>query len=131
MILALFLKGFEQDIREELTTGQGLAINELAIQICNVRDLPDELDEYVKPAIEDQECAVTRPSDPFDNNAPTIVICREDIANRWTAGKRGGGSMQVLIGLTLIEIAYRIFRGEVDLESLHPKIVGLVRQTMS
>ncbi len=131
MILTLFLKGFEQNIREEFTTSQGLAIDELAIQICNTRDLPRDIDNYFKPAVEDQVCVVTRPTDPSDRNVPTIVICREDIASRWVAGRRGGGSMQTLIGMSLNEIAYRLFGGEVDLESLRPKIVGLVRKTMS
>lgn len=128
MILALFLKGFEHDIRDELTTAQGLACDELAIQICNTRDLPGGMDKYIKPAVEDQVCAVTRPTDPADTTTPTIIICRDDIASCWKAGHRKGGNMQLLVGLSLVEIAYRLFKGEVDLESLRPKIVGIVRK---
>jgi len=131
MILAVFLKGFEQDIREELTTAQGIATREIAIQVCNTRDLPDGMEKYIRPIVDDQVCAVTRTTDPTDKTTPTIVICREDIGSQWNAGMRGGGSVQLLIGLTLVEIVYRLFGGEVDLESLRPKIAGLVRKTLS
>jgi tetratricopeptide (TPR) repeat protein len=131
MLLVLFLKGFEQSIREELTTAQQFPINELTIQILNTRSLPRDMDKYFKPAIEDEVCVVTRPTALAAQNVPTIVICREDIASNWKAGKRDGGSMQMLIGLTLTEIVYRLFEREVALESLRPKIVELVRKTMS
>ena len=131
MILALFLKGFEDKIREEITTAQGMATNELYINICNIRDVPKDIEGFMKPALESQVCAVTRPSNPLDSTAPTVVVCREDIANNWAPGHRGGGSMQILIGLTLVEIVYRLFAGEVDLDSLNPKIVELVRETTS
>lgn len=131
MILALFLKGFESDIRGELATAQGLAIHELAIQIFNTRNMPEHMLKHIDSAIEDQECIVTRTTDPSDKTTPTIVVCREDIASHWNAGKNHGGSMQSLIGLTLVEIVYRLFGGEVDLDSLRPKIVELVRKTLS
>jgi tetratricopeptide (TPR) repeat protein len=74
---------------------------------------------------------ITRVTDINDTQVPTVVFCRDDIADHWEAGKRGGGAMQILLGLTLMEIAYRILGGEVDLEVLRPKIVRIVRQTIS
>lgn len=131
MILALFLKGFEVEIREELTTGVRVACDEIPIQICNTRDLPDGFEKYLGPSVKSDVCAVTRPTDMADTVVPTIVICRDDIAENWGAGKRKGSAMQMLVGISLAEIAYRLFKGEVDMETLRPKIVGIVRRTIS
>ncbi len=131
MILAVFLKGFEQDIRDELFTAEGIATSEINVQIFNTRDLPQIIEKQIDSTLDDQVCVVTRPTNPTDKTTPTIVICRDDIASNWSAGMRGSGSMQILIGYTLVELVYRLFGGEVDLESLRPKIVGLVRKTLS
>lgn len=127
-LLVLFLKGFEDTIREIVPRVQQMP-EELTILVVNVLEIPPDLKQYL-PSDWDHPCAVTRPTRPGDA-VPTIVFCAGDIAQKWQAGVGTGNALQVLLGLTLVEVLYQLLRGEVDMETLRPKILAVVSDTIS
>jgi hypothetical protein len=131
MFLVLFLKGFEQEIQQDVILSSMLPQNELAIGVIRL----DEFREMIDASMEfspQLPCAVTRPANPKDpQRVPTYVICREDISTRWHAGQKRGSALQSLFGMTLLEIVYQLFEGTVDMESLWPSIVSVVRRSIS
>ena len=131
MFLALFLKGFENQIRENILSGMVPARREMAISLGSYAEMPNDLQEILAPHLDDTFCAVTRPSDIADDQLPTFVCCREDIGDEWGVSSGKGGSLQVLLGYTILEIIYAMLHGEVELETLKPKIVSVVRETIS
>jgi tetratricopeptide (TPR) repeat protein len=131
MILALFLKGFEKDIEYQFASDEGFFCNEISIQICSASELTGTTEEMIRPALRDAPCTVSSLSDISDLETPTIIFCREDIAESWEAGTGKGSSIQLLIGLTLTEIAYRLLGGEVERETLRPKVLEILRKTVS
>lgn len=131
MFLALFLKGFEQEIQQSIILSPVLPQNEIAITVISLSehkqlisestDIPDGL-----------PCVVTRPTNPKDpSRVPTHVIYRDDISSKWHAGQRRGSELQSLFGMTLLEIVYQLFEGAVDLKSIQPSIVSVVRRSIS
>lgn len=131
MFIAFFLKLFEGRIREEIFSGMIPVRRELSIAICNYDEIPRDLQPYVEDHIAEKVCAVSRPTDIKDDSVPTMVWCRADIGDDWGVGSGKGGSMQTLLGYVMLEVAYSLLHGEVELETLSPKIVSVVRHTIS
>ncbi len=134
LALAVFLKAFEKELSEELVPRP--AIDELQIQICNFVDIPEDLrrtlnSEFdVETILEDQGCVVTRPSDVSDAT-PTLVMVSPKFLDEAKFGVGVGGSIQILFGLAIIEIVFQLLKGEVDFEQIRPKVISLVRRTLS
>lgn len=137
LVLALLLKGLEREIQTELLLVERVPRSEVSIQMVNV----DELVRQIGPTLLTraglelpmrEACSVTRASQPIsEGQIPLITICRGDLADGWQPGYRKGGSLQVLLGLVLIEFVHFLFGGDVDLETIRPKIVSVVQKTMS
>jgi hypothetical protein len=131
--LAIFLKAFESEIGAIIGTTE---VNELSLQMANFDDMPEDLKSAsrelldLEDTLKSQTCAVSR-TDDFSGETPTIVFLGGAFLEEATTGEGVGGSMQALFGLTLIEIIYRCFGGQVNHEEIRPKIVTLVRQTIS
>lgn len=131
MFLALFLKGFEHEIQQDIILSSTLPQNELAIGVIRLDEFREMIDSSMDFSPE-LPCSVSRPTNPKDpQRVPTFVICREDISNRWHAGQKRGSALQTLFGLTLLEVVYQLFEGAVDMESLRPSIVSVVRRSIS
>ncbi len=130
--LALFLKGFEADLSRDLLGGIAL-LSELTIMVAFVEKMPEDLKHSVLPHLVDVPCCVTRltPGPDDDSAVPTSVFLSKDYMIGLTVGAGRGGSFQALVGLTLNEVVYRLLRGTVDLETLRPKLVRLVRRSIS
>jgi len=129
-LLALFFKGFERSIAEILAVPQ-IPRQELDIHVCNIESMPSDMRPYFPPNF--TTCAVTRPTQPPKEGGyvPTFVVCHEDIGRQWRAGTGSVSAVQLLLGETLVEVAYQLLKGDVDLDVLKPKIVGIVRKTVS
>jgi len=131
--IAQFLKAFESEIGALVGMADTV---ELSLEIAAFDELPDDFQREVEDRLglvdmlSRQGCAVSRPTD-FSDNVPTYVFLGSTFLEEATTGEGAGGSMQALLGLTLIEIVYRCFRGEVDDAEIRPKIVSLVKQTVS
>jgi tetratricopeptide (TPR) repeat protein len=129
-LLSLFFKGFEQSIAEMLSVPE-IPRRELDIYIGNIDSIPPNMLSYFPASF--NTCVVTRPShsSPDSDHVPTFVVCSPDLAKKWEVGTGSGSAVQILIGKVLIEVVYQLLKGEVDLDVLEPKIVEIVRKTVS
>lgn len=59
------------------------------------------------------------------------IFSRIKLLQRAVAGEGVSGSMQRLFGLTLVELIYQFLRSQVNEDEIRPKIVSLVRETIS
>lgn len=132
--LSLFMKAFEDELRDQLVAAP--SIEELVIQVASYDAMPSDLRESMdrtmrtRDVLAEQSCAVTRPTS-FGENSPTFVILGPRFLEKLTFGEGTGGSLQELLGMTLVEVVFQLLRGEVDMEQIRPKVVSLVRRTLS
>jgi len=133
-LLVLFLKGFEDEIQRQVILASNVRVREVAVSVMDVSTFRDHVTrdpKFVLPT-EEHPCAVSRPTNPkARDKVPTIVICRDDISRHWHAGRREGSAVQILFGLTLVEIVWQLFEGEIELDALHPRVVSVVRKSIS
>lgn len=130
--LALFLKAFERAIREIIGKTD---IFELPVQIADYSLMAEDLKEtttrlFDLPRVLDEQSAAATRTDDF-GSAPVFVFLHPDFLQRASAGEGVSGSMQSFLGLTLVELLYQFFKGEVNHDEIRPKIVSLVRETIS
>lgn len=131
--LAMFIKAFENELYRELIGGPPL-IDELSIQVASYEEMPADLRRAISPdvdlrtALEDQTSAVSRPVN-FNGSIPTVVFLSPSFLEKVSFGEERGASLQLLFGLTLMEIAFQLLRGEVEADTLKPKLLSLVRKT--
>jgi hypothetical protein len=132
LLLALFLKGFEAELSRELFQGVTL-MPELTIMVADATCMPQDLRPFVADALKNAPCVVTRPTNLVEDkpDLPTNVFLSETFISELVIGEGRGGALQVLFGFTLIEVAYRLLRGTVDPDALSPKVVKLVRHSVS
>lgn len=131
MFIAFFLKGFEEKIVSEILVGVTPTRRELNVMVANIAEMPEDIRSFVSPHLNGNFCAVTRPTSPDDDTAPTLVSCEEHIGDNWGVGEGRGGALQSILGLTLLELVYSMAHGEIELETLKPKIVSVIRETIS
>ena len=131
--LAMFIKAFEEDLAKDLI-GSEASLDELLIQIGTFNEMPDDLRQMasqtlgIDKILADQSVTVSRPTD-FKENSPTFVFLGSSFLSDISMGGVGGSnSLQLLFGLTLIELTYQLLRGEVDIDTIRPKVVSLVRR---
>jgi hypothetical protein len=131
-LLALFLKGFEEDMGGDLLRGVSVA-DEVAITVADIREAPQDLKPFIEGSLENRPCAVSRPVDVHrdDLGVPTAVFLADSFMAEIEVGEGKGGALQALLGLSVIEIAFRLMHGSIDIEALQPKAVKLVRQSIS
>jgi hypothetical protein len=131
--LAMFIKAFEEDLAKDLI-GNETSLDELLIQIGAFNEMPNDLRQMASltlgldEVLANQSVTVSRPTD-FNENSPTFVFLGSSFLGDISMGSVGGGnSLQLLFGLTLVEITYQLLRGEVDIDTIRPKVVSLVRR---
>jgi len=133
--LAMFIKGFEVELGRELIGG-GSAVDELTIFICHIDHLPEDMrrlgDQNLRLTEElaGQPCVVSRPTH-FEQAAPTVVFLSPTFLDAIAFGEGRGGSLQMLFGLTLVEVTFQLLRGQVEMEAIRPKVISLVGRTLS
>lgn len=131
--LAVFLKAFESEISE--IVGNARAI-ELDIQVARYDEMPDDLRAMseqmfsLSETLEEQHAAATR-TDDFSGDTPTMVFLHPEFLDRVVAGTGAAGSLQYLFAMTLSEILHQCFEGQVDLDQIRPKMMRLVKDTIS
>jgi tetratricopeptide (TPR) repeat protein len=132
LLLALFLKGFETELARDLFQGVRIG-SELSIMIGESSSLPEDIQKHVNKSLKDRSCVVSRPNNIHDDSPdlPTNVFLSDSFLDELIVGKGRGGALQLLLGMTLIEVSFRLLRGAVDLDVLTPKVVQLVRRSIS
>ena len=131
-MLMLFLKGFEAEIQERIIETGTISRREIQIYVANAEHLPDSVTAFVQPHLKDTFCTVTRPTYPGDLDVVPTVVCFRPGITRMDKRQHGEASeLPVLFGETLLEVVFQLFKGEIEVEVLTPKIVRLVRQNVS
>ena len=132
LALALFMKAFERELAQDLIGGEA-ASDELLIHIATFSQMPDDLRRLaseqldLEAILKEQPCVVTRPT-RFHENSPTLVFLSDTFLADVSFGETEGHSLQVLFGLTIVEVTFQLLRGEVEAETIRPKVVSLVRR---
>jgi tetratricopeptide (TPR) repeat protein len=132
LLIALFLKGFEGEMAADIFAGIPLR-SELVLAITDIKSAPQEVQDEVRPSLGDRPCQVSRPTDmeSDDGSMPTYIFLSTGFSSNVKVGEGKGGPMQILFGFVIAEVAYRLMRGQVDLEVITPKLVELVRRSTS
>ncbi|WP_437634660.1 DUF4062 domain-containing protein [Sorangium sp. So ce854] len=133
-LFVLFLKGFQDEIQRQVVLASSLSRREIAVDVMGVATFREHVtkDPQFRLPDGDAPCVVSRPTNPKDpQRVPTVVVCRDDISRHWHAGQRRGSAIQVLFGLTLVEIVWQLFEGQIDMEVLRPRIVSVVQKSIS
>lgn len=130
LCLAVFLKAFERDMRGFV--GAPLT-REVWLQVASFNEMPDDLKSRIEEMgapVEKNQVIVTRPTD-FSSVMPTFIVLGEEFLAQAALGEGLSGTIQLLLGLTTTELVYQLFRGEVNGDEIRPKIVSMVRRTLS
>jgi tetratricopeptide (TPR) repeat protein len=126
LVVAALCWAFQDQLYSRLLLGIPLARSEAAFNVSAVGILPEHLRETLRF---EGPCSVSRATNPkSDEQVPIVVLYKEhELTNLRTDGQ-GAGAVQSLSGGVLIELVYHLLKGEVDFESLGPKVVSLVRE---
>ena len=62
--------------------------------------------------------------------APVVGDRRGPITSDWLVGTGRGNSGQVLFAQLLVELVYHLFEGEIEMDTLNPKIFSLIKKTV-
>jgi tetratricopeptide (TPR) repeat protein len=131
-LIILFLKGFETQVKERIVGTEAISQREVRIIVGSSVSVPSDVAPHVTPDLVDSPFVVTRPTSfQADETIPTIVFFREGITKEWMPGSGKGSSMQGILATALLELVFQCFRGEIELEVLRPKVVNLMRHTVS
>jgi|GEM_PF-7008833 NB-ARC domain. len=131
-LLVIFFKGFGRLIQSEIVGDTSLIRRELVISVGNERHIPDSIRRFLEPSLKDSDSCVSRPTDPKQEQAlPTNVFFKESIMEDWTPGTGRSSGLHTLLGQTLLEVVYQLFGGEIDEEVLRPKLLNVIRETIS
>jgi hypothetical protein len=131
-VLSVFAKAFETELKDELI-GSESDVSELLVQVSAYDRMPANMKELAAKTLglgdilSEQPCAVSRPAD-FNVISPTIVFLAPSFLADVSVQGKGGSALEVLLGLTLTELVFQMHRGQVEVDSLRPKIVSLVRR---
>lgn len=132
--LATLIRAFAAELQSELIPRAEL--DELLVQVMSYEEMPDDLrqslDEqmHITDILKTQPCVVTRPTD-FSHLTPTYVVLGPSFLDEIKIGEKVSGSLQMLFGITLVELAFQLLRREVSDDEIRPKVVSLVRRTLS
>lgn len=131
-LIALFLKGFEAEVRDRIVGQGAIGQQEVRMFVGSSVAIPADVAPRVWPQSTEGPCLATRPTDFREGEViPTYLFFKEGIAKDWMPGSGKGSSMQVLLATALLELVFQLFRGEIELEVLQPKIKNLMRRTIS
>jgi tetratricopeptide (TPR) repeat protein len=131
-LLVIFFKGFGRLIQSEIIGDTSLIRRELVISVGNERHIPDGIRVFLESSLKDSDSCVSRPTDFRDTQAlPTNVFFKESIVDDWTPGTGKTSQLHILLGQTLLEIIYQLFGGQIDEEVLRPKLLNVIRETIS
>jgi hypothetical protein len=131
-LLVIFFKGFGRLIQSEIVGDTSLIRRELVISVGNERYIPDSIRSFLQSALKDSDSCVSRPTNPRDLKAlPTNVFFKESVVDDRAPESGSSSKLHILLGQTLLEVVYQLFGGEIDEEVLRPKLINVIRETIS
>ena len=133
LCLSLALVAFASEIFEDILAEVAPPRSEANVQVCSFSEA-DKLFPLEKVGLdaEPESCAVTRATDvAFDAGAPIVVITNDTLTERWLPRGGSGKSGQLLFAKVLVEAVFHLQSGDVELESLYPKVAQLISKTIA
>ena len=132
LCLILMLMAYSPDIFEDVLAGTPPQRNVGCLQVCGYREAKEMFPlERIGLVSEPDGCVVTRSTEvASDPRAPMLTITSDSLTGDWLPRSGEVGYGQALFGMVLIEIIVHLQAGEIEMESLYPKVAHLVRKTM-
>ena len=131
--LTLLLAAFSHDIFEDVLSSAAPERDWASIHVCNYDEARELLPlEKIGLSSEPVGCAVTRAADvKTDRETPILVITNENLTNEWLVGSGSANIGQRVFANVLAELVFHLQAGEVEVETLYPKIAQVVANTIS
>ena len=132
LCLILVLVAFSSDIFEDVLSGlppERVAAN---VQVCNFNEAKELFPlEKIGLDSEPADCAVTQATNvASDARAPILVVTSTTLTKEWLPGSGSVNHGQVLFAKVLVELVFHLQGGEIEVETLYPKVVNLIRKTI-
>lgn len=133
LCLILVLVAFSPDIFEDVLSGippQRVAGD---VRVCNFKEAEEQFTlANIGLEAEPAGSAVTRATDvSSDAGTPIIVITSETLTKEWLPGAGSGNYGEVLFASVLVELVFHLQSGEIEVESLYPKVAHLISRTIA
>lgn len=132
LCIVLVLLAFAAEILEEVLSGSAPERDEASIQVCNFSEAKALLPlERVGLASLPGGSAVTRATDVRrDADAPVFVLTSDSLTADWLVGSGSANRGQELFAQVLGELMYFLQAGEIEIETLAPKVGHVVARTI-
>lgn len=132
LCLTLVLIAFAPDILEDVLVGAPPLRDEANIQVSNFDEAKILVPlENIGLTSLDGGCAVTRATNvKADAGAPIFVVTGNNLTREWLVGSGKGNSGQELFANVVVELVYHLQAGEIELESLYPKVITVIKRTI-
>jgi tetratricopeptide (TPR) repeat protein len=126
-ILALLFLGFQEDIARDVLNGKPPERSEVNISVVALSEVT-----ALKIALSldaDQTFGVTRPADLREAGIPTFVVYRDGLLGTWEKHDYIRGLLG-LLATVLLEVTFQLLKAEVESDTLHRSILGIVRNLL-
>ena len=132
LCICLVLVAFAREIFEDVLSAVAPQRSEANVQVCGYSDASQLFPlEKIGLDTEPKNCAVTRATDvTSDGGAPILAITSDTLTERWLPGRGQGIGGEELFANVLVEVIFHLQGGEVELESLYPKVTQLIVNTI-
>lgn len=126
LALAALLWAFQEQVHRQLLFGVPLARDEVEFDVTAV----EEFQKHVqKEVVFKGPCSVTRSTNPKTaEQVPILVLYKEHELRDLRGEGSGAPTVHYLCGRAVTELVFHLLQGEVDLDSLTPKVVSLIRE---
>ena len=132
LCLILVLVAFSPDIFEDVLSGMPPQRDGVNVQVCNFDEAQELVPlEKIGLVSEPDGCAVTRATDiASDAGTPIFVVTSGTLTKEWLPGSGNVNYGQALFAEVLVEIVFHLQAGEIDAETLYPKVFHMIRKTI-
>ena len=132
LCLVLMLVAYSPEIFDDVLAGTPLQRNTGCLHVCSYGEAKEMLPlERIGLVSEPDGCVVTRSTEvASDPRAPMLAITSDSLTRNWLPRSGEVGYGQALFGMVLMELIVHLQAGEIEMETLFPKVAHLVRKTM-
>ena len=132
LCLILVLVAFSPDIFEDVLSEVQPPRDGVNIQVCNFGEAKELFSlEKIGIVSEPDGCAVTRAIHvASDAKMPILVVTSDTLTKEWLPRSGSVNYGQSLFAQVLVEIIFHLQAGEIDVETLYPKVFQVIRKTI-
>lgn len=131
--LVLVLVGFSSEVLEDVLSGIPPQRVVGSVQVCNFKEA-EGMVPLAKIGLDAEPAgsAVTRATDVgADAGTPIFVITSETLTREWLPGSGEEKYGEMLFAEVLVELIFHLNSGEIEAESLYPKVAKLISRTIA